>query len=815
MKTSILIITFLLIGLGNINAQMLAPNSKSANGNGIIRGKVKDAQSGQMMEYANVVLLNTKDSSMVDGCITAPDGSFELQHIPSGTYTLSIQFVGYTRKNIENITISRDQNTKDIGLVELEVSASNIGGVEITSEVKSVEYQIDKKVVNVGKDIVASTGSAVDALRNVPSVQVDAEGNVTVRGSSNFTVLVNGRQVSQDANDVLKQTPAATIENIEIITNPSAKYDPDGTAGIINIILKKNRRDGMSGMVNASYGTFNKYSTDAQLSVKTGSFNVFAGAEYKNRLDKVTQNIEKTWYSNDTSFYTKSVVDQKYQPWHYKFNLGADWYIDKNNTLTIAGTYFRQNFYVKSPVGYHIYSDPITTDLWKHYSNDLLLNHHWAEGNLNYTHNFKKPGHSLAVSAVYNAWGGDKSDEQFKTITDANWSNVITTESQRRRFWDNQSSRISGDVDYSVPVGEKVKIETGYSGDVTSFNSDYLVDNFDPDKSEWVNDSSLSNGFDFNYMVHAVYGTVSGELWGLGYELGLRGEYFQRDLVTRVPDTNYRMDIWSLFPTFHMSKSFKKGHQLMFSYSRRVNRPTVMALNPLPYFSDDYLVHRGNPALRPEYANSFELSYQKLFGESFVSVETYYRSTEDKMAETITINEGQTQLTNENIARDWATGLEVMVNLSIKKFFRLNASVDGYLYQLVGNEASGVPSRQAFSANISLNPTFVFKSGTIAQLQSMYNAPGVDAIGEMKGFFMLNAAVKQDFFKGKLSLTLSANNLFNLTKYSYDDVTSQYRHHFDYIPEGNVINLGLSYKINNYARRASSRQGNGAIDVGF
>ncbi len=814
MKTIFTIMMVLLTGMSSIYAQLPSPNARIAGGGGTIRGKVRDAQSGQMMEYANIVLLNEKDSSMVDGCITAIDGTFELKNIPFGNYILSVQFVGYTKKNLQGITLNKESNVKDLGLIELSISSSNLAGVEISSEQKTIDFKIDKKVVNVNKDIVASTGSAVDVLRNVPSVQVDAEGNVTVRGSSNFTVLINGRQVSQAANDVLKQTPASTIENIEIITNPSAKYDPDGTAGILNIILKKNRGDGMSGLINASYGTFEKYSTDAQLSVKTGKFNIYAGAEYKNRLDKVTQNIEKTWFTNDTGYNTFSRVDQRYQPWHYKVNLGADWSIDKNNTLSATGTYFRQDFIIESPVSYHIFSEPSTTETWKKITNDLLLKHHWTEGTLNYVHTFKKPGHSLSINGTYNAWRGDKSDEQLSSITDGEWV-AISTESQRRRFWDNGSSRISGDIDYTLPVNDHITIEAGYSGDITSFNSKYNVDNFDPDLNSWVTDSSLSNTVDFDYMIHAVYGTMSGEVWGLGYQLGLRGEYFKRDLITAVPDTNYAMEIWSLFPTFHVSKSFKKGHQLMFSYSRRVNRPSVMELNPLPYFSDEYLVHRGNPALRPEYTNSFELSYQKTFGESFISFGTYYRSTEDKMAQIIYIHEGQTQLTNKNVTRDWASGVELMANLSIKKFFRLNVSFDGFYYQLVGDESAGIMSRNIVSANVGLNPTFIFKSGTTIQIQSMYNAPSVDPIGDMKGFFMINAAVKQNFLKGKLSLTLSANNLFNLAKYSYLDENPQYRHHFDYIPEGNVFNIGISYRINNYARRASARQGNGAIDVGF
>jgi hypothetical protein len=393
MNPRIMLFVYLLINLTGVKAQLPSLPGKVIK-DGYVKGRVEDLKDHTALSYANIVLYSIKDSSMVNGCVADTSGAFTIKNIAEGKYYLTIDFIGYEKYVLNNIELTKEKPYADINTVGLKPSSSQLGGVEITSEVQSVQYKIDKKVINVSKNIAATGGSAVDALRNVPSVSVDAEGNVSVRGSSNFTVLVNGKPTPQAGNDVLKQTPASAIENIEVITNPSAKYDPDGTAGIINIVMKKNRQDGINGILNASYGTINKYSTDFQLNVKTGNFNIFGGAEYRNRIDQVTQIIEKTFYTNDTAFANMAKVKQQYHPWNYRINAGADWNINDHNTLSLSGTYFRQDFAVKSPVYYHLFTSPVTSDSWLWYENNLVLKHHWAEGNLNYTHNFKKSGHA-------------------------------------------------------------------------------------------------------------------------------------------------------------------------------------------------------------------------------------------------------------------------------------------------------------------------------------------------------------------------------------------------------------------------------------
>jgi outer membrane receptor protein involved in Fe transport len=814
MKTFQVIISSALIFLIIFPSETRASGSPAPEGECMVWGKVTDSRSKLALEYTSIVLYRAEDSVMAEGCITSADGSFSMKKIPYGTYYLVVQFIGYEKKVISPLILKKEQKEIDLGTLEIQEATSEIGGVEISAEKQNIQYNIDKKVLNVSKDITSTGGSASDALRNAPSVNVDAEGNVTLRGSSNYTVLIDGRPVPQDGNDVLKQTPAGVIENIEIITNPSAKYDPDGTAGIINIIMKKNRADGFNGMLNASYGTFDKYGADVQLNVKTGKFNLFGGAEYRNRRDKVFQNIEKTWYSGDTAQNTFSEVKQEYHPWNVRLQLGADYQISGADFLSLSGSWFRQDFRVSSPIAYHIFSQPLSVEEWRYYTNDLTLEHQWGEGNLFYKHNFKKAGHEISIKGAWNQWQGDKFDQQNRFMSDADWQNMTVDMGKRKRFYDNGSQRISGDIDYSLPLKKEMKLEAGYSIDLTEFQSDYSVMNYDPATEEWQEDAAQSNGFRFDYDIHALYTTLSGKLWGFGYQLGLRGEYFTRSLITEIPDSNYAMEIWSVFPTLHLSKEFGKGHAVMLSYSKRVNRPSVMALNPLPYFSDEYLIHSGNPALRPEYAHSIELGWQKYFKESMISAEIYYRTTTDKFTEIIQIREGQTVLTNLNMANDQATGIELMGNFTISKIFRINAGIDAFYYHLQGDDAGLVSSRHAYTASVSFNPSLIFKSGTSLQLQSFYNAPGIDAVGEMEGFFMLNLAVRQEFLKKKLSLSLSASNLFGLTGYHYKDRSSQYLHRFDYVPEGNTFTLGISYKINNYIRR-NHQQGNGTMDVGF
>ncbi len=329
---------------------------------GIVIGKVKDAISGVPMEYANVVLFSLRDSTMAAGTVSDADGTFRMEKVPFGRFYLVANFIGYNKLQVEDIMINPRNKAVDIGEIQLQPSAKNLESVEITAEREHFEYKIDKKVVNVEKDIMAQGGTAVNALENVPSVEVDIDGNVSMRGSSSFTVLIDGRPSVLQGTDALQQIPVSNIDNIEIITNPSAKYDPDGVAGIINVILKDKKAGGLTGIINASVASGDKYNADFLLNYRTGKFNIFGGADYRQHQHTGDRESNTETYWDDTTQFRFSNGTRNRTRDGYGVRLGADFFATDKTTISVLG---RMGYYSRGG-GYssnmHVFTDPVSRD---------------------------------------------------------------------------------------------------------------------------------------------------------------------------------------------------------------------------------------------------------------------------------------------------------------------------------------------------------------------------------------------------------------------------------------------------------------------
>jgi len=329
---------------------------------GVITGEVYDASLNEPMEYVNLVLFSMRDSSMVAGTVTVPGGKFEMKEVQFGMFYMVTNFMGYERDTIRDIRITPRAQTLDLGRITLTSTLTNLEGVEVVAEKQHVEYRIDKKVVNVSQDISASGGSAIEVLENTPAVQVDIEGNVSLRGSSNFTVLIDGRPSVLQGSDALQQIPASTIEQIEIITNPSAKYDPDGIAGIINVVTKKQKEPGWNGVLNASAGTGSKYTTDLLINYKAGDFNIFGGFDYNNRKYSGEGYTQNETYLGDSPFYRISETEREMKRDGYSLKGGFDWYMTDKSILTLSGRYGNYGFGRGGNTKLKTYSDPGTDD---------------------------------------------------------------------------------------------------------------------------------------------------------------------------------------------------------------------------------------------------------------------------------------------------------------------------------------------------------------------------------------------------------------------------------------------------------------------
>ncbi|MGC9344342.1 MAG: outer membrane beta-barrel protein, partial [Bacteroidales bacterium] len=652
--------------------------------NGVIKGKVIDKTNNVPMEFTSVALYNLRDSSLITGTISGPDGSFTITEVPYGKFYVIANFMGFDKTISENIIITPKQSTKDIGEIYLQASLNKIDEVEVLADQAHVQYKIDRKIVNVGQDINAATGTAADVLQNTPSVAVDIDGNVSLRGSENFTVLIDGKPTPLSGNDALQQIPASAIRHIELITNPSAKYDPDGMAGIINIVSKKNALQGLSGIINATIGTGDKYSGDFLLNYRTEKFDIFGGGSYRDDTFYGKMYALRQLGEEGNLRYDELTGKRDMNRSGREIKGGFNYSINENNTLGFSAEVGTHEFGSGGLQKQHLYDDASSFD--NYYLNDNYGTHgaDYYNLNLNYTKKFKEPGHELTSFITFSSHDGGDSDSQVEYNTDSDF-NIIENIApfSLRTGEDGMEYEIRGQVDYTRPMGETGKLEAGYQARIDDEVETYLFEYYDPDLKEWIRDDDFSSSNDFFRNIQAAYATYGNHLGKYEYQLGLRGEYTDRRIMNAESNEPLTINRFDIFPSIHASRTFGNNNQLMASYSRRINRPRGWYLEPFLTYMNSTTLRKGDPELEPEYMNSFEIGYQKTFGKSFIALESYYRNTVNKIEriqEIYDLEEGITLMTFDNISKDHSLGAELMVNYARLKWLNLNASTSLYRY---------------------------------------------------------------------------------------------------------------------------------------
>ncbi|HNS17940.1 MAG TPA: TonB-dependent receptor [Bacteroidales bacterium] len=776
---------------------------------GILTGNVLEEDAGVPMEFVNLVLFREKDSTMVTGTVTDLQGKFRLAELPFGKFYLVVNFIGYEKKTLPEIIITPKAQAIDLGNITLRSATTNIEGVEIIADKQRVEYRIDKKVVNVSQDIMADGSSVVTALENVPSVQVDIEGNVSLRGSQSFTVLIDGRPSVLQGTDALQQIPASSVERLEIITNPSARYDPDGLAGIINVVMKKQQKAGYNGIINASAGTGHKYSTDVLLNYRAGKVNFFAGANYNNNQHKGEGNMRNESFAEDTTTIRLSDVKDKMHRNGWGVKGGVDYFLTEKTTLTFSGRYGEYGFGRDGWTHQHLFTDPLSTDTYTVSETESQRQGDFYEGSLNLYQMLKGEGHKLEAMLMYSSRLGDEWEEQYEFDSNSDYviddlfpSGILTTETGRSQNW-----RLK--ADYTKPFPNKTSLEAGYQFRLESDPEDYIYSEYDYDSDQWIPSDLYSTEMDFTEQIHSIYGTWSGELKSFGFQLGLRGEYNYRDIYSSGSDKTFLIDRFDLFPTVHISKKFTDKHQLLASYSRRVDRPRGWDLEPTITYMDPYNIRVGNPSLEPEFIDSYDLSYQYRFRKSFLSLEGYYRITKNKISRIRTLlDDGIIQHTSVNMDRDHAAGTELMANLELTDWFLINTSLNVYYYRLQGNVEGEDTDDETVSWDTRLNTTFKLPADIRLQLTANYRGPTITAQGSREGFFMTSLAVRKDLFQRKLSVTLSGRDLLKTAKRESVSEGEGFYSYDKFAREAPVFSLTLSYKINNYKQK-QQRNSNG------
>jgi len=786
-----------------------APNSGLSGG--IISGRVTDANGNKPVQYASIALYKTRDSSLVTGAISGMDGTFSMQNVPFGQYYIEISFVGFKKQRFDGIMLTPKQKAVSLGDLKIEEISENLKEVEVVGKQNFMEYKIDRKVIAVSQDIASAGGSAVDVLQNTPSVTVDVDGNVSLRGSSNFTVLIDGKPSIMDGSEALQQIPASTIQSIEIITNPSAKYDPDGVAGIINVVMKKNKISGVSGVFNVSAATQKQNSADFLVNYKTGKFNIFAGGNYQDFKIPGSMKLRRENYGEDTTWYLSNDADATMKRNGYTLRGGFDLSLDTTTSFSFSGDYNNQSFGRTMEGKYHQYSIPSTTDKYYRQSSGFDRTRDEYELNMYFQHKFSKPGHELSGSVDYSSETPTEKNPLGKTITNSLWVPVDSIDrSDARSYQSGNENDWRIKLDYTLPLSGKKKLEAGYQARFNNENNDYRYENLDPDQGLWIADSSRTNSNQFKNNMQAAYAIFSNSTNWFDYQVGLRVEYTDRLMKQKITDQEYPLYKLDYFPSVHLSKSLKYDQQVLLSYSRRINRPRSFYLDPFPMYIDPLNTRVGNPGLESEYTNSYELNYQKKFKAITMSVEGYYRQTSNMISQISKPSESDPLVminTFENFNSNSSTGVELMADATVSKAVDLNLSGTVYHYKLNGTILGEDATSSTTTWNMRMNSNIRFKWGTRVQLMAFYNGPSISPQGTQGDFFMANIGVKQQFFKRKVDLTLQLKNVLNSMKFnSTSSQSGVFWTSTEFRRKGPVLGFTLTYRINNYREIRQKQQ---------
>ncbi len=711
-----------------------------------VSGSIIDKNTNSPLELATAILL--QKNTIVTGASTSVNGEFTLNVRP-GMYTLRIEFIGY--KSIELIN-QNYRSTQKLTPILLEEESAQLDTIEIIAEKSTVEYKLDKKVFNVGKDLISKGGSVNDVLNNVPSVNVDATGGVSLRGNGNVRILINGKPSVLTANNGLEQIPSNTIEKVEVSTNPSSKYDAEGTAGIINIILKKNSKSGFSSSVQLTSGSPVNNAINYNFNYKTEKFNLFSNLSHTNMRLPGTLSYYQTNFNNQQVI--SSTEQQVAIVRNYRMNniyIGGDYYINPKNTLTFS-YYFRSN--VSNHTTNYNYNylnstqqkDSIITSV-NRYREPQKAN----QIEVNYVKTFDKPGKKFTANVQYEFWN----DDENENITEQKTFPTVSLERSLKSRDIESSKDLLFQSDYVIPIFKKSRLEMGIKGEIRRINSDYKV---------WDNAvlvDSLDNLLHYDEKIYGAYFQYGNREKKFQYAVGLRAEHSNTKSTDRKNVFYNHKKYTDLFPTVHLTYNLSDSHSLQMSYSKRITRPRFWHLNPFGGIADRNNIRYGNPDLNPMYTNSFEIGSLKRWNGFTINPSVYFQRSTNIFEMVTSRNSNNTIIIIPvNLGSENRYGAELVASYSPYKWWRLSGEVNFYgfeqkgMYQNKDYNASDNTWTSRLNSTIKL-PTF--------SIQSTINYTGARTSGQThtKSLTWVNLGLSKDLFDDKMTLTLTGNNLFN------------------------------------------------------
>lgn len=729
-----------------------------------ITGRITDAQN-KPVEYATVTLMRN-DSAVVNGDLTTESGEFSIDTKTAGEYMLRITGISLQTKYVTGIKLNETDAEKNIGGIKTISTAKQLKGIELTGEKNAMEMSIDKKVFNVDKNLNAAGGSATDVMQNIPSVSVDIDGGVSLRGKESI-ILIDGKPATLFGGDVasaLQSLPASSIQSVEVITNPSAKYDAQGSAGIINIITKRDKKFGLNGSVSAGIGTRNKYNGSLNLNLKNNKWNVFLNSNAKSNPNYQRTSNERTNTGSD-AYYT-SYDDNNRKFTGYFNTIGAEYTINNKNTITLTQNINRMIWGGDGLSNYKVYKTSSQIDSTQRRSSYSVGGPLSSSTTLDYKHKFAKEKQELSGNITY-AHTDFKRKQKYET-------DILNGDGSPRRKTIYQdapgsgvNSSLNGQADYTMPLSKTGKLDAGWKTQMFWFLSE---NNPTVDSGNGIRvDSVLLNNYKYTQQTHAAYVNFGGQIHGWGYQAGLRYEYaYYEGTINTMLKNTYNTQFNNLFPSAYLSYKLPHDQSMFLSYTRRTNRPNFRNLMPYVDLSNPQDTNTGNPNLKPEFINNLELNYSRSFKKGHnITASLYYQYTEGMIERYRRFYADGTSFTQpQNLNTGITYGFELINKLQVLPMWDFTVSFNFFQNEVLGANIDPLLNNSGFSWFGKFNTNVKLPAGFSFQMNGNYEAPKVAAQGTLQEVYWIDAAVKKNLLKNKATITVNVSDIFNTRKYT-------------------------------------------------
>lgn len=781
------------------------------NGNpGVINGKVIDKNTKQPIPYVNISVM--EDAKLITGGITQENGNFTIKGLALKKYTIEVQFIGY-KKLTQEVALSENNKTVNLNTIVLEEEAVQLAGVEIVKERSTIEQKIDRKVVNVGKDLIASGNTASEILNNVPTVSVDPQTKeLSLRGNSNVRVLIDGKPSNIDAAQLLQQIPSSSIKQIELITNPSAKYNPEGMSGIINIILHKNSQEGFNGSINSgvTFGITPKTNSALNLNYKVGKVNFYTnyGLNHGKNANEGYINSYRPLFENKQEFGGDNLNTS------HLVKLGMDYYIDEKNTISF---YTNQNLVNGSGDGYTNinYSSLLLRDSQQ--LSDSETDNYTQTYDLAYKHDFDKKGETLDFQANFSNTDSPENSDYIFNQVNPNSTRVTTNDIER------DTDYLQINLDYVNPLSETVKLEVGAETRIQK-----ITNNFDEtisEPSESYNRVGNSN-FVFTRNIHSFYTNIGKQWKKWSVQAGVRLEQYEIDgdfenvVSSTTPSENINDqstiedDIFAIYPSLFFNYKASDKDSFNFNFSRRVDRPSIGQISPIREWTTPLVESRGNPALEPQFTNSFEVNYTRTTKIGSVTAGVFYRQINDEIGRVIYKNPdnvNQDIISYDNFDDNNTVGTEISANLKLATWWSVNASSDAYFRTVKGTVQNANTQEQeraeadVVAFNIRMNHNFVATKKLRFNLFAMYRGRDLGLQFEREPMYRMDIGSTYTILKGKGSITARFNDVFETMNFAFDG-NIPYRQTGAFYWESQTFYVGFNYMFGGGKNSAMQRK---------